>query len=65
MLKRARQDGTVEYTWKDIGEDHDALDSIGQCLATHASQGFSTGNTGRRSLIVARQKFHKRKVRIV
>lgn len=65
MLKRARQDGTVEYTWKEIGEDHDALDAIGQCLATYASQGFSTGDTGRTSMLVARQRIQKRKVKII
>lgn len=65
LLKRARQDGTVEYTWKDIGEDHDALDAIGQCLATYASQGFANGNTGRTSMLVARQRLQKRKLRIV
>lgn len=65
LLKRARQDGTVEYTWKDIGEDHDALDAIGQCLATYASQGLANGNTGRTSMLVARQRFQKRKLRIV
>ena len=65
LLKRARQDGTVEYTWKDIGSDHDALDAIGQCLATYASQGFANGNTGRTSMMVSRQKFVKRKLRIV
>ena len=64
-MKRARQDGTVEYAWKDIGTDHDALDAIGQCLATYASQGFANANTGRTSMMVARQRFQKRKVRIV
>ena len=65
LMKRARGDGTVEYTWKDIGEDHDALDAIGQCLATYASQGFATGDTGRASMVAQRQKFQKRKIRFV
>ena len=65
LSKRARGDGTVEYTWKDIGADHDALDAIGQCLATYASQGFATGDTGRSSLLAQKQKFQKRKVRFV
>lgn len=64
-MKRARQDGTVEYTWKEIGEDHDALDAIGQCLATYASQGFANGNTGKTSLLASRQRFVKRKLKIV
>lgn len=64
LAKRQRQDGTFEYTWKDNG-DHDALDSIGQALAAYGSQGFSTGDTGRMSLSKSRQKFHKRKIKIV
>lgn len=60
MLKRARQDGTTEYHWKEIGDDHDALDAIGQCLATYASQGFSTGISGRSSIRQQRQTFKKR-----
>jgi len=27
--KKARNDGTVEYTWREVGEHWDALDSIG------------------------------------
>ena len=64
-MKRARQDGTVEYTWKEIGEDHDALDSIGQCLATYASQGFANGTTGKSAVFASRQRFMKRKLKIV
>lgn len=64
LAKRQRQDGTFEYTWKDNG-DHDALDSIGQALAAYGSQGFSTGDTGRMSLSKSRQKFHKRRIKIV
>ena len=40
--KKAKGDGTTVYTWKEISPDHDALDSIGQALAAHASMGFST-----------------------
>ena len=67
IMRRIRQDGTTEYTWKKIGPDHDALDAIGQCLATYASQGFSNGNTGRMSLATPRKIFprHKPRVRIV
>ena len=65
IFKHARQDGTVEYTWKEIGEDHDALDAIGQCLATYASQGFATGASGKTSLLASRQRMVKRKVRFV
>lgn len=59
LMKRARNDGTVEYHWKDNG-DHDALDSIGQALAAYASQGFANGNTGRSNIKVARQRVKKR-----
>ena len=42
LYKTEKPDGTVEYTWKEIGPDHDALDSIGQALAAYASMGFAT-----------------------
>ena len=29
LYKRERPDGTIEYTWKKNGPDHDALDAIG------------------------------------
>lgn len=35
--KIERSDGTTEYKWKSISQDHDALDAIGQALATYAS----------------------------
>lgn len=35
--KIERGDGTTEYKWKQVGENHDALDAIGQALATYAS----------------------------
>lgn len=60
MAKRSRPDGTIEYTWKDVG-DHDALDSIGQALAAHATFGFATAQTGRTSLTASRQRVTKRK----
>jgi hypothetical protein len=53
IYKKQRADGTTEYSWKDTG-DHDVLDSIGQALAAYASQGFSSGGTGRQTLRVAR-----------
>ena len=46
VMKKERSDQTTEYHWKENGPDHDALDAIGQCLATHASMGFATGETG-------------------
>ena len=67
LMKKARQDGTVEYHWRENGADHDALDAIGQCLATYASQGFATSETGRKSMIARRRLAvpQKRKVRFV
>lgn len=65
MMKKTRQDGTTEYTWKDNGA-HDALDSLGQALATYASMGYpmwgnsTTNMNARRTVIIPR-----RKVRIV
>lgn len=63
LLKRNRQDGTVEYHWKDIG-DHDALDSIGQALAAYASQGFATFETGRPNIHTRRKKV-KPRIRLI
>lgn len=63
MMKRQRQDGTYEYHWRETG-DHDALDSIGQALAAHASQGFATATTGRTSMMRPRLPAKKR-IRIV
>lgn len=56
--KKAKGDGTTEYIWREVGEDHDALDSIGQALAAYASMGFSTGMSGRqqRRYIVPKKK---------
>lgn len=45
--KKGKGDGTTEYIWRQMGEDHDALDSIGQALAAYATMGFSTGMSGR------------------
>lgn len=64
IMRKMRQDGTTEYTWKKIGPDHDALDAIGQCLATYASQGFSDGNTGRMSLAAPRRLIPRRKAKV-
>ena len=60
--KKSRQDGTVEYTWREIGEHWDALDSIGQALAAYATMGFATtgGEVVSRRL---RYGVRKRKVR--
>lgn len=63
MYKKSRGDGTIEYTWKEIGEDHDALDSIGQAIAAYASNGFAGSDTGRTSLSMNKQQA-KKKVRI-
>ena len=54
-MKRNRQDGTVEYTWKDIG-DHDALDALGQAFAAHASLGYASGVSGRLTMRVKQVK---------
>lgn len=51
IMKKERQDGTTEYHWKENGPAHDALDAIGQCLATYASMGFSTGATGQSNMM--------------
>ena len=62
--KKARQDGTIEYTWRDVGEHWDALDSIGQAFAAYASMGFAT--TG--GEIANKMRLHhtkKRKIRFV
>lgn len=64
IYKKSRGDGTTEYVWKQIGDDHDALDSIGQALAAFASQGFATSTTGRTALNVAKMKL-KPRIKIV
>ena len=63
VMKRQRQDGRFEYTWKNNG-DHDALDSLGQALAAYASQGFSSGTSGKAVLKQQRQK-HRPRFRII
>lgn len=60
ILKKQRSDQTTEYHWKENGPDHDALDAIGQCLATHASMGFATSETGFSSMQVHRRRPRKR-----
>ena len=55
LYKKEKPDGTVEYTWKELGEDHDALDAIGQALAAYASMGFSSDTH------VAKPKMHQRR----
>lgn len=64
VMKKERSDGTTEYHWKENGADHDALDAIGQCLATYASMGFANGATGQTSML-QRQRQRKARVRIV
>jgi hypothetical protein len=65
--KKVRNDGTVEYTWREIGEHWDALDSIGQALAAYGAMGYATNGreNGNKTRFVARQKFHKRKVKLI
>lgn len=65
MNKREKPDGTIEYTWKENGSAHDALDAIGQCLASYGSMGFSTGVTGVENAIKKKPIRRQRKVRIV
>ena len=64
IMKKERPDQTTEYHWKSNGPAHDALDAIGQCLATHASMGFATSQTGTTNMLAARHKMKKR-IRIV
>ena len=64
VMKKERSDQTTEYHWKENGPDHDALDAIGQCLATHASMGFATGETGISNMGKVRRP-PKRRLKIV
>ena len=64
-MKRDRPDGTTEYHWKENGPAHDALDAIGQCLATYASMGFATSATGISNMSKSRMMKVKRRVKIV
>ena len=67
VMKKAKGDGTTVYTWKEIGADHDALDSIEQALAAFGSMCFST--TGGEIVSKLRRKLPKpkpkNKIRIV
>lgn len=63
VMKRQRPDGRFEYQWKNVG-DHDALDSVGQAFAAYASQGFSTGGTGKTAVNQIRRK-HRPRIRII
>lgn len=65
--KKARQDGTVEYTWREVGEHWDALDSIGQAFAAYGSMGFATNGRENANKIrhVQNQALRKRRVKIV
>lgn len=67
MYKKEKLDGSVEYTWKQMGSSHDALDAIGQALATYASMGFSTRDTATPSPRTATmpQIVRRKRVRIV
>lgn len=62
-MKRQRSDGRFEYHWKSNG-DHDALDSIGQALATFASFGLSNGASGK-AFASARKAKHQRRIKII
>lgn len=62
-MKKQKQDGRFEYHWKSNG-DHDALDSIGQALATFASFGLSTGTSGK-AFVATRKAKHHRRIKIV
>lgn len=62
-MKKQRPDGRFEYQWKSNG-DHDALDSIGQALATFASFGLSTGTSGK-AFVATRKAKHHRRIKIV
>ena len=66
MYKKDRPDGSVEYTWKEVSTDHDALDALAQALAAYAAQGFSNGASGFDSVAAKRHMFaRKKKIRIV
>lgn len=65
MYKRERRDGTTEYTWKKVGPDHDALDTIGQALAVFASLGIAVA-TGVDAAPTVRRRFVRRqKIRVI
>lgn len=61
VMKKQKSDGTTEYTWRENGPDHDALDSLAQNYAAYASMGFATGEVG---LINNLQKTRKMKKKI-
>lgn len=61
--KIERVDGTTEYKWRQVGNDWDALDAIGQCIATYANQGFATNTTIKAPMKIVRKT--KPRVRIV
>ena len=64
VMKKQKSDGTIEYTWRQNGPDHDALDSLAQNYAAYASMGFATGDVG---LInnLKKRRVVKKKIRIV
>ena len=62
--KIERLDGTIEYRWRAQGTDWDALDAIGQALATYANQGFATNTTIRNTSTINRIK-KRRKFKVV
>lgn len=67
MGKKARQDGTVEYTWREVGDHWDALDSLGQAFAAYGSMGFATNGRENANKIrhVQNQALRKRRFKIV
>lgn len=68
LYKKERADGSIDYRWKDLGPDHDALDAIGQALAAYASLGLSApthvGNLAASVAAVVRRRMVARRPRI-
>ena len=66
LYKRDKPDGTIEYVWKEVGPEHDALDAIAQALAAFASQGYATAASGNTPTTMRRhQQFKKKRIRFV
>lgn len=65
VSKKLQPDGQWSFIWRDVGENHDVLDSLAQCLACYSSMGYSTGDTGRMQMNVSIKRNKRPRVRIV